>query len=161
MTENNQILIKAVSPKVEEVRQLIAELDAYQSELYPAESNHLAGIDELAQPNALFVVAYVGDQAVGCGAVKIVNGDYGEIKRVYVLPQARGLGLAKKIMAWLEAWVLNGGSTSTTRLETGIHQKEAIGLYKRLGYEKIDPFGDYQPDPLSIFMEKQLGGLET
>jgi len=56
----------------------------------------------------------------------------------------------------LENWLVKK-SIFTARLETGIHQHEAINLYKRLGYLVIAPFGDYTEDPLSVFMEKKIG----
>lgn len=150
-----EIRIAEANPNIEEAQKLIGELDAYQTALYPAESNHLDSIEELTSPNVVFVVAYVDDQAVGCGAVKDVNGEYGEIKRVYVSPQARGLGLAKAIMTYLETRALARG-IKIVRLETGIHQAEALGLYEKIGYEKRGPFGSYREDPLSVFMEKRL-----
>jgi putative acetyltransferase len=69
--------------------------------------------------------------------------------------QHRGKGLAKKIMFELEYLMADRG-LAWARLETGIHQTEAIGLYEALGYSMCEPFGDYLPDPLSVFMEKKL-----
>jgi putative acetyltransferase len=149
------VQINEVDPRIEEAQKLIGELDEYQTALYPAESNHLDGIEELTSPNVIFVMAYLGDQAVGCGAVKDIHGEYGEIKRVYVSPKARGIGLAKGIMAYLEAKALARG-IQIVRLETGIHQIEALRLYEKLGYKRRGPFGSYTDDPLSIYLEKRL-----
>jgi putative acetyltransferase len=152
------IKVIEVDPNVPQARVLIEELDAYQSRLYPAESNHLDSLEELAGPNVTFIIARLDGQVVGCGAVKEMRGAqgaYGEIKRMYVSPTARGHGLAKTMLAYLEKKMWAKG-IPLTRLETGIHQTEAIGLYERLGYRRIGPFGDYQADPLSIFMEKRL-----
>jgi len=149
------IAVIETSPTIPEAKILIAELDDYQSRLYPAESNHLDGLEELAAPNVTFVVARLNGQVVGCGAVKEMRGAYGEIKRMYVSPTGRGHGLAKTMLAYLEQKLLAKG-IPLARLETGIHQTEAIGLYERLGYRRIGPFGDYGEDPLSIFMEKRL-----
>ena len=65
------------------------------------------------------------------------------------------MGLAIKLMRVLEEKALQEGF-SEARLETGIHQKEALGLYQKLGYEKTRPFGAYRKDPLSVFMRKKL-----
>lgn len=137
---------------------LIARSDAYMGALYPAESNHFDGLDTLRQPNVRFVAAWQAGRIVGCGAVKRLPGPpaYGEIKRVFVDEAARGQGVAVAIMAVLED-TLRGHGIGLARLETGIHQPEAIGLYRRLGYVERPPFGDYRPDPLSLFMEKPLG----
>ncbi|MBN1579769.1 MAG: GNAT family N-acetyltransferase [Anaerolineae bacterium] len=157
MSIGSDLQIQKVNPTVEDAQRLIAELDAYQSSLYPPESNHLDGIAELASPNVTFVVAYHDGQAVGCGAVKVIGkGAYGEIKRLYVSPSSRGLGIAKAVMAALEADMITQG-IDVTRLETGIHQEAALRLYDQLGYRRIGPFGAYREDPLSIFMEKRLG----
>jgi len=146
--------IKPVDPSRAEVYQLIEQLDEYQSSLYPPESNHLDSIDELSKSNAFFVGAYIDSVICGIGSVKPIK-DYGEIKRVYVPSTYRGKGIAIAIMEELENHLIKQ-AILFARLETGIHQTEAIGLYERLGYYTIDPFGDYQEDPLSIFMEKKL-----
>ena len=83
------------------------------------------------------------------------NQRYGEIKRVFLLPEFRGHGLSKTLMIALESHLVDQG-IRFSRLETGIHQPEALGLYRRLGYIERDVYGDYQPDPLSVFMEKDL-----
>jgi putative acetyltransferase len=94
---------------------------------------------------------------VACGAVKLLDDDgrYGEIKRLYVLPAQRGKGLARMIMATLEDALRREGYP-LARLETGVAQPEALGLYRALGYVERTPFGAYRPDPLSVFMEKRL-----
>jgi putative acetyltransferase len=74
---------------------------------------------------------------------------------MYVAPSARGQGLGRAILARIEAQATAEG-LELLRLETGIHQAEAIALYRSSGYVDCDPFGDYRPDPLSRFMEKRL-----
>ena len=147
-------IIKPVSPTRADVIDLIEQLDAYQSSLYPPESNHLDSIDELAKSNAFFIAAFSGSEICGIGSVKLID-DYGEIKRVYVPSSQRGQGIARAIMAELESYLVKQAA-AYARLETGIHQKEAIRLCEKLGYDRIDPFGEYKEDPLSVFMEKKL-----
>ncbi len=148
------LTIKPVNPAQTEVMQLIEQLDQYQSSLYPPESNHLDSIDEMSKSNAYFIAAYSDSEICGIGSVKLID-DYGEIKRVYVPSNQRGKGIAQAIMKELERYLVKKAVTYA-RLETGIHQKEAIQLYQKLGYDRIDPFGDYKVDPLSVFMEKKL-----
>ena len=140
-----------------QAEKLIRELDDYQAQLYPAESNHLDSIETLCRPNVYMVGAsdtgFPGDIAA-IGAVKIFK-TYGEIKRVYVPIAHRGKGLAKKIMRVLEQKLVDD-DVLWAKLETGVHQHEAIGLYRSLGYRECEPFGAYDPDPLSVFMEKRL-----
>jgi putative acetyltransferase len=149
------ILIKQVDPTLVEVVELIHQLDEYQESMYPPESNHLDSLDELSKPNVAFLAAYADSETCGIGAVKVLSG-YGEIKRLYVPEKHRGKGIAKEIVEELENCLVQR-SICTARLETGIHQHEAIDLYKRLGYLEIAPFGDYTKDPLSLFMEKKIG----
>ena len=120
--------------------------------MYPPESNHLDSLDELSKTNVDFLAAYCGSEICGIGAVKVLD-DYGEIKRLYVPEKHRGKGVAKELVKELEN-CLAKRSIFTARLETGIHQREAIDLYLKLGYSKIAPFGDYREDPLSVFMER-------
>ena len=147
-------IIKPVSPTRADVIELIEQLDRYQSSLYPPESNHLDSIDEMSKSNAFFIAAYSGSEICGIGSVKLID-DYGEIKRVFVPSNQRGKGIAKAIMKELERYLVKQ-AVVYARLETGIHQKEAIQLYEKLGYDRVDPFGDYKEDPLSVFMEKIL-----
>ena len=137
---------------------LIALSDAYMQALYPAESNHLESLAALQLPNVHFLGAYLGGTLAACGAVKIIDGDthYGELKRMFVLESHRGIGLSKAILVHLETYLLSCG-VAVARLETGIKQLEALSLYRRQGYLERAPFGSYEADPLSIFMEKHLG----
>ena len=137
---------------------LLEASDAYLGALYPPESNHLTSPDDLAQPHVRFLGYQIGLDVVGCGAVKILEdskGRYGEIKRVFVRPDFRGRGISKALLAALEAHLIDQG-VNLSRLETGIHQPEALGLYQRFGYVERGPYGDYALDPLSVFMEKNL-----
>ncbi len=149
------IEIRRMNPSSEGATELIAELDAYQSSLYPAESNHFDSVDELSKSNVQFLGAFEYDVPLGCGAVKFLEDGYAEIKRMFVRPQARGKQIGRRILAELEA-VAGEAGISLIRLETGIHQPEAIALYQKSGYEYVEPFGDYREDPLSVFMEKNL-----
>ena len=149
------IVIRQVNPTRAEVIELIHQLDEYQETMYPPESNHLDSIDELSKTNVNFLAAYTDSEICGIGAVKILN-DFGELKRLYVPEKYRGKGIAKEIVKELENCLVKR-SIFTARLETGIHQHEAIDLYKKLGYSETVPFGEYTEDPLSVFMEKKIG----
>lgn len=138
-----------------EVIALIAELDAYQDTLYPPEARYALDLGSLTQPNVLFAVAREkAGHAVGCGAI-VLNPEFGELKRMFVSPAARGQGLAQRLLARLEAAAQVRGCGLLT-LESGPFQPEALGLYARCGFERCGPFGDYADDPLSVFMQKRL-----
>jgi putative acetyltransferase len=141
------------SPDQPEVHALVGELDTYLYSLYPAESVYAMDISSLLDPNVLFAVVRDAEgAAVGCGAI-VVQPEYGEVKRMYVRPQARGLGLARRLLDTLEAKAVEHGCR-TFMLETGPTLSEALALYERLGYERRGPFGDYPADPHSVFMQK-------
>ncbi|WP_449551013.1 GNAT family N-acetyltransferase [Lelliottia amnigena] len=135
---------------------LIAALDVYQSELYPAESNHLLDLTQLSTDSLIMMVIRDRQlEAVGCGAI-VLNGDgTGEMKRVYIDPTHRGQQLGEKLLAALEDEALSRGC-HTLRLETGIKQYAAVRLYENHGYGLREAFAPYVADPLSLFMEKAL-----
>lgn len=151
--------IENLDPDSPEVQALIAASDAYYIDLYPAESNHLESSEDLKKPNVILLGCRVDGELVASAAAKILQDDvdYAEIKRLFVLDRHRGKGLSNKIMCHLETELQNRG-ISLFRLETGIKQPEALGLYRKLGYRERGPFGSYVADPLSVFMEKQAAG---
>ncbi len=147
--------ISPESPDTSDARALIAELDAYLIPLYPPASHHGYPVEKLIAEGVDFFILRMDGTAAGCGAVKIFFPDYAELKRMYVRPAFRRRGLSKIIIEYLETFILRKG-IRTVRLETGVLQAEAIGLYERMGYKRIEPFGEYLPDPLSFFYEKRM-----
>jgi putative acetyltransferase len=142
-------------PDLPEAVALIDALDAYQKPLYPAESHHGIDIAALLQPGVVFALARTADgQAVGCGAF-VPEGGWAELKRMYVLPGHRGQGVARELLAFLEAEAVRRG-IGVMRLETGNLQPQALRFYESAGYLRRGPFGDYDDDPHSVFMEKAL-----
>lgn len=142
-------------PRQAQVIALLRQADDYLAGLYPPESNHLMDIASLEQPGIAFFVARVGGEAMGCCAMVPAGDGTAEIKRMFVAPQARGQRLGRQLLETLEQHAQRCG-TRALRLETGIYQPEALGLYRSSGYREIGPFGSYLPDPLSLFMEKRL-----
>ena len=143
-------------PDSAEATQLIAELEAHLNPRYPKESRHGFSIEKLLHEAVAFFVIRNEGTAAGCGGVKLFGTEYGEIKRMYVRPQFRGLGLGKLILNHLAEYARRH-RVGLLRLETGIYQVEAMGLYERWGFERIAPFGEYKEDPLSVFYEKRIG----
>jgi putative acetyltransferase len=93
-------------------------------------------------------------RAVGWGAI-VLGAQFGELKRMFVSPRARGLGVARRLLNLLEAEAVGKGCR-TVMLETGPYQPEALGLYAACGYRRCGPYGDYADDSLSVFMQKTL-----
>lgn len=151
----NSPTVSLESPDQPEVIALIEALDAYQMPLYPAESHHGIDINALASANTAFAVARSSDgKAVACGAL-VVYATHGELKRMFTQPASRGQGLAGRILSVLEDEARRR-SCARVMLETGYLQHEAISFYERNGYQRRGPFGEYQDDPNSVFMEKLL-----
>jgi GNAT superfamily N-acetyltransferase len=142
-------------PDSEAAQALIGELDAVPSPLYPAESRHGYSVEKLIRDGVAFFVIRCNREPAACGGVRIYGTEYGELKRMYVRPPFRGTGLAKMMIAHIETYTHQHG-VSILRLETGVHQSEAISLYEGSGFERIGPFGEYREDPLSVFYEKVI-----
>lgn len=149
------VTIAEEPPRQPPVQRLLALSDAYAASLYPAESNHMLDLTELEGPGARFFVARRDGSALGCAALVADGAGAAEIKRMFVDPAARGLGIGARLMECLEQ-AARGAGIGVIRLETGTRQPEAIGLYRRFGYAERPPFGAYRPDPLCLFMEKPL-----
>ena len=141
------------------VRMLIAELEDVLSAEYPPEQRHGLPLEAIFQPHVRFFVATLDGAPAGCGGVALFDG-FAEVKRMYVRPAARGQGIARAILARLEAET-RAANLPTLRLETGDQQTDALRLYRRYGFTQCPPFGDYANLPphaisTSIFLEKPV-----
>lgn len=149
------MIITQQFPDQPDVIAMLEKLDAYFGELYPAESNHLMDVASLMHPSVVFLVARdEHGAAAGCGAY-VDRGGYGEVKRMYVDASLRGQGTGARLLAEIVSRAAQAG-LSSLKLECGVKQPEAIALYQRAGFTLCAPFGHYQPDPLSLFMERSL-----
>lgn len=150
-----EIRVLLESPSSADAAALLEALDQDLLARYPRQNIHGIELRELERDRALFVVARRGGQAVGCGAIRPLEASIGEIKRMYVHPDARRSGVARKMLLTLEEIAKSLGYT-ILRLETGTRQPEAIALYEKHGYHRILPFGEYVTDPYSVCYEKAL-----
>ncbi len=148
-------IITCERPDTTDVVLLITELEAHLEPLSPRASRHGLSVEQLLEQAVAFFLLRWNGAPVGCGGIKLVDADYGEVKRMYVRPQFRGLGLAKLMLQHLADYARTQG-VGLLRLETGIHQHQAIALYERMGFRRISPFGAYTDDPLSLYYEKHL-----
>ena len=141
------------------VRLLIAELEDILSAEYPPEKRHGLPLEAIFQPHVRFFVATLDGAPAGCGGVALFDG-FAEVKRMYVRPAARGQGVARAILARIEAET-RAANLPVLRLETGDKQTDALRLYRRYGFTDCPPFGDYTVLPphtisTSIFLEKPV-----
>jgi GNAT superfamily N-acetyltransferase len=149
------VVISLERPDSEDAVTLITELEADLDPLYPRESRHGYSVEKLLREGVFFFIIRGKDSLIGCGGVQFFGDEYAEIKRMYVRPKFRGLGFARLMLDHLEEHTRSNG-INLLRLETGIHQHNAIALYEGAGFRSVAPFGEYKPDPLSRFYEKQI-----
>jgi GNAT superfamily N-acetyltransferase len=142
-------------PDTADASALIAELEEHLEPLYPTKSRHGYSVEKLIQQGVAFFVVRDNGAPAGCGGIQLFGADYGELKRMYVRPQFRGLGYGRLLLDHLADYARSRG-IGRLRLETGIHQHAAIALYEHYGFQQIPPFGDYQVDPLSRCYEKRI-----
>ena len=137
---------------------LIRALNVELSRRYPedgTEKHFRLGAEELSPGRGAFLIAYAGATPIACGAVRLLDEDTAEIKRMYVAPGARGRGLGRRLLGALEA---EGRRLGVTRLvlETGPRQPESIALYSSAGFSRIGAFGEYEESSSSLFMGKDV-----
>ena len=153
------IEVKLANPQDNISQQLMAELTTELEGNYDGSATvdvtRMPELHDVTGGQAQFVIAWLDGQAVGCGAIRPIDNEVTELKRIYVRPVARGKGISRKILARLELLALESGF-SKTKLETGDKQFQAIRLYETSGYERIPCFGIYAQNSDSYCYEKTL-----
>jgi len=134
--------------------ELTTALDRELRAQYGEANEPYAALNRLA-PGTAAVVMRDGGRPIGCGAFRIREGGRAELKRMYVVPADRGRGVARALLAALEAWAKEQG-TAEVILETGTEQHAAIRLYTRSGYARIPAFAPYDGLPHSVCFAKRL-----
>ena len=148
------ITVENGDPKSPKATELLLASHNLMNSLFPPEENHYLSVDELCKSNALFLIARDEKEILGCVAM-INYGSYGEIKSLFVSSEVRNSGIAKKLLNEVIKRAHNS-KIGCLRLETGDLLREAISLYRSLGFEQIDPFGDYEANQSSLFMELKI-----
>ena len=139
-------------------RALIEALDAELRGLYPEPGATHFRLDagEVADGRGAFLVAWRRGAPVGCGALRLLDDETAELKRISVAPPLRGQGLGRRLLAALEAEARSMGVRRLV-LETGIRQDAALGLYRATGFQAIPLFGEYRRSPeTSVCLGKEL-----
>ncbi len=156
MTEN-ELRISRESPLGDDLGLLFQRHTADMHADTPPGSIHMLPRAALVHPDIAFFVLREGGQPMAMGAVKRIGPDHGEIKSMHVLSETRGRGLSRRMLEALIAHARDGGLTRLS-LETGIQPTfvAARALYARAGFVECGPFGDYRPDPNSVFMTMEL-----
>lgn len=136
-------------------QQLIAAVQQEYVVRYGGPDDSPVDPGEFAPPDGAFLVGYLDGEPVACGGLRRVDADTVEVKRMYVVPRARGRGFSRVVLATLEDLAREHGA-SRVALETGLAQPEAMRLYETSGYERIEGFGHYRCAPLSVSYAKSL-----
>ena len=137
-----------------DLESLIQDLDRYLRVLDRGDATFYAQYNQLVNINEV-VIAYRGDKAVGCGAIKKYSEERVEVKRMYVAERYRGMSVASSILTELESWAKELGFSSCI-LETGRNNPRAIAFYEKMGYGEMDNFGQYIGIENSICLIKHL-----
>ena len=149
------VTIAVEAPRQPDVLALLREGDEFALSLYPAENYYGLDLDALEKPGVALLVARDGAAVVGTAAL-VDNGDAtAELKRMFVSPSSRGLGVGSLLLGAVEDRARELG-IPVLRLETGLPQAAAIALYEKHGFAHIPQFGQYVGDPTSVCMEKVL-----
>lgn len=140
-----------------EIHQLLQEHLDQMYELSPPESVHALDLDKLRQADITFWSAWHGDSLLGCGALKELSPSHGEIKSMRTPQSMRRRGAGRALLAHIVEEARSRGYRRLS-LETGSHQAflPAQRLYESFGFTHTGPFGDYKPDPHSVFMTLEL-----
>jgi len=150
--------LEAVDPSGADALKLLEQAALEARALYPelfAADTPMPG-NPPAAPRTIYLVAYDGAAGpAGCAALRPIDDDTAEVRRVYVLPTLRGSGVARALMARLESEAVAFGYHAM-KLETGNRQQPAMRLYEAIGYTRIPAFGAYVGDPTSVCFGKQL-----
>jgi GNAT superfamily N-acetyltransferase len=138
-------------------RALITALTTELAALYPEDAGLVFSFEEhdVAPGRGVFLVAHAAGEPVGCAAVRTVGEGVGELKRMYVRPEARGRGVARAVLAAAEAQARRLGLRRLV-LETGVRQGTALALYRTAGYTDIPVYGEFLGNPLSVCLAKDL-----
>ncbi|HVH62036.1 MAG TPA: GNAT family N-acetyltransferase [Candidatus Dormibacteraeota bacterium] len=149
--------IKPESFSSEDARHLVSALDGELSQSYLPEQRFGPNLkaEQLDDGRGLFLIARDGADAVGCGAIRLLDPATAEAKRMYVKPGHRGKGVGRAVLDRLEAEARRLGVNRIV-LETGIYQDAAIALYRRAGYEQVDCWGEYVTSATSVCFAKDL-----
>jgi DNA-binding MarR family transcriptional regulator/GNAT superfamily N-acetyltransferase len=156
------VQISPVDPEHSDARyclaEYVAELNQRSTRGFDPSVGATAMPHELRPPAGQFFVAYLQERPVGCGGVKHHAGSPAEIKRMWIAPQARGLGLGRRLLGRLEACARDGGA-QVGHIETSAVLAEALSLYRSSGWVEVPRFND---EPFADhWFEKELAGVKA
>jgi len=149
------LVIAAGSPLQDDVRALVAALNAWTLTITQAEHTHHMTVEQMAQPDTTVFVARDAGRAVAIGALRRHADGVGEVKRMFTHASHRGRGAGRAILAHVEALARAEGMTRLV-LETGSNFNAAMHVYRSVGFQPCGPVLDYPPSPWTAFFAKDL-----
>jgi GNAT superfamily N-acetyltransferase len=154
----DEVKVRPADPHCDDAKHLIAQLSAELAAMYPEDASAGAGdFDpaDVAGSEGRFVIAWIGDRAVGCAALRPMEPGIVEFKRLYVEPEVRSHGISRELLKCLENLSRELGYT-IARAETGLRQPRSMSLLESAGYRRIANYGIYAGNSLSACFEKTL-----
>jgi ribosomal protein S18 acetylase RimI-like enzyme len=153
------LTISPDDPIGETAQKLINDLCSELSARYGAPPSPFSPAEAMVE-RTIFLVARLGGQPIGCGAIRRIDDATAEVKRMYVVPEGRRKGVARSLLGELERHAV-AFKYRTIRLETGILQPEAQRLYESCGYKRMAAFGPYVGNPIGVCYDKILDPYST
>ena len=152
-----EIVIRLDDLSSDEAQSIVREYMAGMLDNTPLESVHALPLDKLRQPNITFWTAWVGTELCGCGALQTIDHQHGEVKSMRTREKFLRQGVGQAVLSHIVTEAITRGLKRLS-LETGFAESFAAArsMYLRNGFEICSPFGDYKPDPHSVFMAKLL-----
>ncbi len=148
------VTVEREDPKSEDASGILKESHILMQAMFSPDENHFLSIDELCVDNVLFFVGRVNGEPAGTGALMVKDG-YGEVKSMFTKSDFRGLGVADIILSRIEDEA-KARNLPYLRLETGDLLHAAMRLYSRYGFHDCGPFGEYEDNGASVFLEKSI-----
>jgi GNAT superfamily N-acetyltransferase len=158
---NSQVTLQSADPLGEEAMRLLREMRVEAVSRYNdvIDTSAPPPINDPLVPRSVFLIARLDNRTVGCAALRPIDTETAEVRRMYVAPAVRRRGIARRLLAELER-IAAGFGYCLLRLETGNRQPEAITLYESYGFRRIASYGCHVGDALSICFEKKVTNLE-
>lgn len=153
------IIVEPGNPMEPPASDLLDASQALMRRLFNPEENHFLSHAALAQPDVRFFIARDGGETLGTAALKLCD-RYGEVKSFFVTDAARGRGIGAALLRQIEDTARTEGLTEL-KLETADKLDAACRLYERHGFTRRGPFGTYEDNGTSVFMQKTLPAEDT
>jgi len=149
------ITLTTESPLQDEVRELVAELNAHLLTLTPPEHSYHLTVEQMAEPDVTVWIARDSGRPVACGALKRHDKRIGEVKRMYTRPEWQGQGIGRRVLGEIVSAAMSDGLEELV-LETGDQHHAAWAIYEKAGFTRCGPVLDYPDTQYSVFYHKQL-----